>query len=193
MRSPFVLWAYAPVDHAAALYTLEGVSDQYALNVGEPVLANFPDDAYFTMDPDAPYDTLLVDNLDNTDLAIVASPRLKEFLEGYPVAKVEYLPVTIVNHKGRPAARYYIVHPLDPVDCLDVPACNAAFGAVDKDNILDLERLVIDAGKVDPRRALFRPKMFYQVIVVRRALAEAVDAAGFTGVRWIELSDFPEV
>lgn len=191
MTSPYVVWRSGGVAHACVLDGLEGVEGQYGLNVGEPRAALFPDDASFSMSQDYPYEMVLTDSLVNIDFMIVASPRLRRFLEARGLAQVEYLPVAIHDHRGRLAGEYFIVHPLEPVDCLDIPACGGTFWSVDPANMLSVERLAIDPAKIPPGRELFRPRSFYEVILVRRELADAIDAAGFTGIRWLDTEDYP--
>lgn len=193
MAPPVLIWGVGPVRHACSLGPIVGLENPYSLYLGAPIAATFPDDAHLAMDPDLPYDTRLTDNLANLDLQIIVSTRLKDQLEALRLPNVEYLPVAIRNHKNRSAGTYFVVHPLAPVDCLDLPRCGATFGAVDKDHILDLERLAIDPNRLDPRRPLFRPKAYYQVTLVTRELASALSAGGFTGLRWIEVDDYPEI
>jgi hypothetical protein len=194
MSDDLLIWAARDVPDACALDKLTGVDRQYELAKGIPRASTFPQDAAFTMDSDFFNDLMLTDNLINTDRLIVASRRLKEFLEARPLRHVEYLPVTIIDHKGKPASReYFIVHPTDLVDCLDMDQSEVEWGLVDEQSIDSVARLVIDLAKVDPAVELFRPKPFYDVVVVRRALAEAIDAAGFVGIRWIALADYPEL
>jgi hypothetical protein len=104
MASGFVVWTHARVENAAVLDSFRGVPDPWELNDGVPRAEGFPDDVVFTMDPERPHDTLLVDSLRNTDGLIVASRGLKEFLASRALNKMEYLPVTILDQKGRPAA-----------------------------------------------------------------------------------------
>src|SRR5438552_3993429 len=120
MRSNYVVWDTKVIPNACVLQDLVRVEKDYQLRKGVPLASTFPEDAAFTMDPDFPDNTVLTDNLLNTNMMIVASMRLKMFLERQSLRKVEYLPVTIINHKGKPASReYFIVHPIDPVECLD--------------------------------------------------------------------------
>jgi hypothetical protein len=192
MKKPnFVVWDSAVVKNAVVLHVLKGVEKEYQLRKGVPRAATFPSDAAYTMHPDFPHNTILVDNLVNTGLRIVGSKRLKEFLEKQVVPKVEYLPVAIVNHKGKTASKdYFIVHPIEPVECLDLDKCGVTWGEVDETSIDEVKHLVIDETRVEPIRQLFRPKQFHQVILARRTLADAIDAAGFTGIKWIELDKF---
>ena len=190
MKSSFVIWDSKVVPHACVLKELVGVEKPYRLRKGLSVAADFPDDAAFTMNADFPNNILLTDNLINTDEMIVASAKLKHFLERQELSHLEYLPVTILNHKGKPASRdYFIVHPIDPVDCLDIKKSQPEWSAIDKTLIESVEKLVINE-EVVKNRALFKPKSFYQVILTARRLSTAIDKEGFVGTNWIELDQY---
>lgn len=191
MKASYTIWSAGGVAYECTLGDLKGVDDQYGLNVGVARAASFPGGASFSMRPDNPHDLLLTDSLVNTDFVLVVSPRLQRFLEARGVESVEYLPVAIFDHKKKLAGEYFIVHPINPVDCLDVPACGATFWSVDPDNIMDVERLVIDVSKIPSTRELFRPASFFEVFLVRQELAEEIDAAGFTGITWIDIDGYP--
>ncbi len=192
IKSDFVIWGSEAVKNACVLYSLDGVEDTFELSDGVSRAANFGDNATYTMDPNFPNDTILVDNLFNTDFRIVGSLRLKEFLESRHLPNVEYLRVTILNHKSKTASKdYYIVHPIEPAECLDAEKSGVRWSRIDKTRIDKVARLVIDEEKIDPDRVLFRPKSFHRVILTRRNLAESITAAGFTGIKWIELKDYP--
>ena len=186
MHSKYVIWkSDTNIPNACVLGEFKRVDKSFQLRKGVPRAATFQEDASFTMHEDHPYDTLLTDSLNNIFMMIVASRRLKEFLEARALKQVEYLPVTILDHKGRPASRdYFIIHPVNPVDCLNIDECNARWGHIDKNSIKFVKRLVLDVSKIDPERELFRPKYYHKVILVRQDLAEAIDREGFTGIWW---------
>lgn len=189
----FVVWSVSNANYACVLGDLIGAPDPYALNIGLPQAEDFPDDVHFHLHPGYPYHTILTDNLENTDLVIVISKRLKDFIESYGVSEVEYLPVTIFDHKGRIASdSYYILHLLNPVDCLDIDQCGPTWSNVDPDNLLFIKRLVIDPSKIPPERALFRPLHYIHAALVRDDLANALQNAGFAGLRWVPIDQYPE-
>jgi hypothetical protein len=193
MQSNFLVWARDIIDGACSLSPMTGFPDDWKLLDGIRVKDEFPSSSRFKMDPDDPTAVMLTDSLYNADTLIVASTRLRELIEGLKVPAVEYLPVAIFNHKDRPIPEpYTIIHPLDPIDCLVLDACEPRWGRIDKTNISRLKHLVIDESRIDPTRLLFRPKSYKRVILTHRKLAEQIDAAGFTGMRWIELSNYPE-
>lgn len=190
-QSSFVIWDSCVVPNACSLYDLEGVEKTYQLNKGVPRAVTFSSDAAFSMHPDFPNNTLLTDNLINSDLMIVTSQRVKDFLEAQRIPKLEYLPVTILDHKGRAASRdYFIIHPIEPIECIDLAKSQVEWGLVDKSSISQVHHLEIDASKVPPDVELFRPKPLYDIVLVRRELAELIDAQGFSGIRWLELDQY---
>lgn len=147
----------------------------------------------FRHEPEYPKDITLTASLYNLDKQIVASPTLRDLLESLNVPCMEYLPVNVYNHKGRPVDEPYVIaHPIEPIDCLDEAASGARRSRIDPDTIDKVKSLVIDESRIDPARLLFRPKAYHSVILAHRSLAAKVDAAGITGVRWIELSKWPE-
>jgi len=194
MSDDFLVWDSAVVPNACCLAKLINVDEQFQLPKGVSRAATFPPDAAFTMDPDFPDDTGLTDNLVNTDRLVIVSARLKAFLESQRLPKVEYLPVAILNHEGRPASReYFIVHPIDLSACVDMQRSGVEWSAIDPTSIDTVTSLAIDETSLDPAVTLFRPKPFYDVVLIRRRLADAIDAQGFSGMRWIELSSYPEL
>jgi hypothetical protein len=193
MNANYVLWGLQEVPHGCVLKELVGVEKLYELKNGVPRAADFPDKASYRMHPDFPHHTILTDNLLNTDRLIVGSARLREFLEARSVQKVEYLPVLLRNPKGKVVSKTYaIINPIDPVDCLDVAKSGVTMSKIVKNKIQAVKKIVLDPSRVDAKRELFRLRGFPHVTLVRRELAEAIDGEGFTGIRWVELSAYPE-
>jgi hypothetical protein len=191
MKNNYVIWTEKNEPNACLLEQLTGLDSAWRLRKGHPLATSFPKTVSFRMNPDFPHDTVLTDALLNINMAIVASPRLVSFLQQRGLEKVEYLPVTILNHKRKVVSTdYSIVHPIDPPDCLDIPKCKVKWSSLDKESIDEMKKLVLDEAKLSASRELFRPKSFHEVILVKRALAEAIDAQRFTGIRWKELDKF---
>ena len=193
MEANYLIWERDIIDGACSLDSMKGFDDDWQLLDGIPLAGSFPASAKFQFDPDDPTGIKLTDSLYNADRLVVASERLRALLEEARVPLVEYLPVPVHNHKKRPVGEpYCIVHPLQPVDCLVIDACEPRWSRLDKTNIDRLKRFVIDESRVAPERLLFRAKHYNRAILVHRSLARKIDAAGLTGARWIELSDYPE-
>jgi hypothetical protein len=187
----YLIWDSEDVQDACALQKFEGVEDSWEIAEGAPRAATWPENVTLAMDPEYPDDTLLVDNLININMLIVASRQLKEFLETQALPMVEYLPVTILDHKGRVASSdYFIIHPIHPVDCLKLDECDVTWDVLDANCIDTIGRLVIDESRIDPDHLMLRVKFLEGVILIRRALAGAIDAMGFIGIEWLELDDY---
>lgn len=194
MNSNYVIWTHYldKKKNHCVLEDLDNVDDDFELKKGVPRLNGFPDNAVYNFDPEYPKNIVLSDNLFNINRLIVASKSLKEFIESKNPKNVEFLPVSIINHKGRVADKdFFIIHPIHPQDCLNVKASGGVWSDFIDDEIDEVDRLVIDEDVVDPEVLLFRVKFFYDPIFVRRELADEISAKGFSGVRWIELDQFP--
>jgi hypothetical protein len=193
MTSNFVIWKYRALDGACVLQDLRGLDQTFRLNNGTSLQQGFPGDVSLHMNPDFPNDLLLTDNLLNSDMIIVASAKLKALIDSRQPAKVEYLPVRIIDHKERVAsADYFIVHPVDPVECIDENQSEYKTKRNDPGSIRSISRLVLDETRIPADRSLFRLKRFWDITLVRRDLADAISAAGTTSVEWLELSGYPE-
>lgn len=165
--------------------SLEGYEKPWRLRSGELLAEEFPENAFFRMDPNYPKNVKLADSLSNNGLALI-SQRFKDFLEARKLQNVEYIRVSIINHKGRVAGDdYYIANPYEAQDCLDLDKSEPTYNAIKKSKIMFVEELVIDSARVDPDVELFRVKDFGKPILVRQRLADAIDAESFTSVVWL--------
>jgi hypothetical protein len=194
MSDSYVIWKYKHVRSAAVLKKITGLADVYRLKDGVPLAEELTGPVGFHMHPDFPNDLLLLDNVRNINKAVVTSRRLKEAIESRNVPDLEYLPVTIVDHKGRPANKdYFVVHQLNPVDCIDRGRSVFEMSDIVPDEIDTVEKLVLDEERIPRNRQMFRLKSFGPIVFVRRDLADALSAAQFTGLTWLDLRNYPEI
>jgi hypothetical protein len=138
-----------------------------------------------------PKGLVLPDNLINTDMALIISPRFKDFLSAKKLNDVEYLPFGLVdaNDKKIPGTLFYI-HTLNDPDCLDREKCDVTrYSTSDKNRIDRMNHITF---KTDPKRDLFQAKGYWRELFVSRSLAEAIHQAGFTGVRFWEINGYLE-
>lgn len=100
---------------------------------------------------------LLSDFLANRNFLLVVSRRVKDVIESINTGKTEFLPVTIVNHKGRDASsEYYYVNPIGTYECLDYEKSSITYFEGTK-NVIDVDKYVLSAKKVERLPDLFRP------------------------------------
>lgn len=191
MPSRFFIWRYRSVKGASIPNELRGVQKKFLLHKAVPLLATFPAEAAFHMNPDFPSDLVLPDNVRNGALAVLVSARVQQFLQAWPVPAVEYLPVKIIDPQGQVAShRHVIVNPVDPLDCIDRAQSVFTPGSLVPGSIERFEKLVIDPDRVPAERLLFRMRGFGEPIVVRRELAETMAEQGFSGLDWKDSAEF---
>ncbi|QQR45134.1 hypothetical protein JKA73_03050 [Myxococcus xanthus] len=170
---------------------LEGMDRSYELLKGIPQSGRFPSTALFRMSANYPKDIGLTDSLANVNELLVASRRLKEFLEARKLPNLEYLAVSVLDHKGRVASNeYFLVHPIQPQDCLDLQASNPRYNKINPSLISRVDELVIDVSKITPGVGLFRLAGFGKPLIIHRELATEISQAGFVGPVFIELNRY---
>jgi hypothetical protein len=175
----YLVWPNAsPTPYACVLGAFEGFNDFESLWEGRPIKDSFPADVEFVMDPEFPDETVLADCLVNKRNLIVGSERLKNFFEAQELEPTEYLPVAIRDHKGKVAARYYIINPLVALDCLHRKASRAVINDGNPTQVLGVDRVVLREDSVPPGRRFFRISGYPEGIIVRRDLADALKKAG---------------
>jgi hypothetical protein len=191
--SRYVVWEAMASDDNCIVSDIDNLEDDYELKKGISRAEGFPDNVVLYMDDDHPDATLIPDNVFNLLELIIVSKRLKEFLAKLGIENVEYLPVTILNHdESVGSSDHHIVHPVGLTDCLLVDECGPKWSKILKDRITHVDRLVIDEASVPENQALVRLQHYHRVVLVRRDIAEAVEREGFTGIRWVEIDDYPE-
>jgi hypothetical protein len=178
----FLLWKSKYLEGFCVVTAPAGIDKVYELNQGVSRADGFPADAACEMNSDFPKDIQLSDNLYGAGFAVVSN-RLKEELEQQRVNNVEFLPIKIINHKGRIAAKdYFIVNPLDVCDCIDIDKSGVKWNSIAPDKISRCQSLVLRPDQVPPEFQIFRLKFWPNLIAVRSALADRLTSAGFSGL-----------
>ncbi|NOJ52700.1 hypothetical protein HK404_08785 [Myxococcus xanthus] len=130
------------------------------------------------------------DLVNNTERISIVSEKLKALLEQQAGARIEFLPVTIANHKGRVAAKdYFIANLLDHVDCVDKERSEVEELNPDPTLLSGLFRLQVFPERIPSNAKLFRLKTMPPAIIVREDLRAAIDAGHITGVNYIAMGE----
>jgi hypothetical protein len=187
----YVIWRANPVAGFCGLGPLQNVDDAFELKRGISREQGFPQNAEFHMDPAHPTSVKLGDNLYTLENVLVISKPLQEFLASREPLETEFLPVSIINHKGRVASPdYFIVNPLSVQDCIDQGQSKIEYNPIEKDLISVCEQLVLDDQRIDARYILFRPRFMPTVVLLRRDVADDALDAGFKGMRHTDIDEF---
>jgi hypothetical protein len=184
MSSSFLVWDQGLYkDGVCKLGSLKGVPDTFEIHDGVSRLAGWPADASAPMHPRFPKDIGFADCLRGTGFLVI-SAKARQVLEGAGVGKpekIEYLPVKIINHKGRvEQVEYFIANPLDIVDCIDVEASVVKMDPINKSTITSAERLVLREQAIPPELKVFRLGKWPCTVIVQSKLADTMKAAGLT-------------
>ena len=190
MSEAFFVWAAKIEPNAAVLVDFEGFEKSHELRKGISHAEGFPSGVTFQMDSRKPTNTLLVDNIKNTQNVVIISEKLKAFVEDQGLVDVEFLPITVLDHKGRAVDDpFYIFHPIENVDCIDMDKTGPKWGDIDNTIIKGVKQLVIDKALVPEDKRYFRPRYYTARPIVSKVLADAILQAGFTGVQFMPISE----
>jgi hypothetical protein len=154
-----------------------------AILKGLPVAQQFPDNAYFEMDPEHPKDVMLIDSMSNLNAHLLVGPAVRAFLQSESIEGLEFLPVSIRDHKGRVASSdYRIVHPTRVVDCIDQASSEFEWNGLDPTVMSMVFQMVLKRAALGPEDKLFRPKHYETQLLIRGDVAERLMGKRFTGV-----------
>lgn len=190
-KNELLIWKPAWFDGACRLTEFNGFADDYRLRLCQPLVAEWPSNVRYGMDPEDPTSMVLSDSLRARMPVIVASRRLADLLSASAPGQVELLPVHVVNHKRRVIPDpYFIVNPLIQQNILDLDRCKPKWSKIEPDWISSMKRLAVDSRRLDTDSQIFRIRHYLRPIVVRLALAQIIDAAGFSGIGWQDLAEY---
>ncbi len=192
MKYNYLVWDHKTPDGCCVLEHILNVTRKKAMKRGQSVIESFPGDACFNMDPDFPRNIRLADNIGNHSSMAVISKQLMEFIKSKNPISVEFLPVSIINHKGRVESNeYYIIHPLVVQDCIDLEKTDIDWSALNPELISFWDgEMVLDTERMDDSLLFFRLKYEPSMIFVRRDLATTLYDEGFTGLYLDELRNY---
>ncbi|MCO7225264.1 imm11 family protein [Pleionea sp. CnH1-48] len=157
--------------------------DDESQYLGEDLHCSWPDDVTVPMDDDYPEDIELVDNPYGSIFPIVSQKIVDILAKELPEGNIEFLPVTILNHKGHPEPdNYFILHPKEIVDCIDQEASVVEWNPLAPEELMGCESMVLNEDKIPPSSKLFRLKHWGSVIIIRSDLAELLESEGVTGL-----------
>ncbi len=191
MNTGFLIWNRSYREGFCVITKLEGFKEQWLLLKGVTLADKWPNTVTFKMSPQYPTDINLSDNLFGGSYRVV-SAQLKEAL--VPLAgksNIEFLPVSILNHKGRVASKdYFVLNPLDTLDCIDQEKSGLVWNAIDPTVISNCESFVLKDDAIPEDSNMFRAKFMAKTILVRREIADKLSAAGLTGLSFLEPSKY---
>jgi hypothetical protein len=168
---------------------VDGINmESWRILEGAPLGKAFPKDARIYMSPQF-RGMRLADLIGNTKGMLLVSTPFKEAIEKRcKGVEIEYLPVTIHDHRKRAHGKgYYIVNPIGALDCLDLDKSDIEWDDEEPGEVMHLEEPVLDRKKMKGAPQLFRVDKDPSVYVIGRELAREIYDQKLTNVFWTEL------
>ena len=130
----------------------------------------------------------VMDAIHNSLGALMVSQKLKDILGSDVEDEVEYLPFTLVDHKGKdvPGA-FYIVNVIGTVECVDRKQTVGRTSAMKPNEYRSIKKLFLDDERIPERSKLFRLSAMPEAMVVREDLRRAIERDSVKGVAYLEL------
>ncbi|WP_163993630.1 imm11 family protein [Pyxidicoccus caerfyrddinensis] len=186
-----VVWEWDVGDRFCVLEGLQHVRDEYQLSKGISRAQDFPKDACFHMSARHRKYVALADNLSNLGRSLVVSRKLKEFVEARKPRDVEFLRVSLFDHKQKLASdEYFIINPIRVVDCIDKDKSRYKWNNIDPEKMSSCSKMVLKPEALDPELLMFRPRHVEYYVLVHPELAKALEDEGFTGLRFTPIDEF---
>jgi len=178
----FWLWRNATQDGYCTIKT-PNMERVWELVQGVSRIQDFPDGIECRMNPQRPKDVGLADNIRGAFFPVI-SGRLRKALEAEATQnRVEYIPVRIINHKKRLAsADYFVLNPLDIVDCIDPEASCVEWNTISPGSISYCKGLVLKEDAIPPGFRLFRLKYWPNNIMIDDDLVANLKRMDLTGL-----------
>lgn len=155
---------------------------------GRSMSREWPKEAEFRMKPQHP-GLIVPDVVLNPHECLMVTDRMKAFLQEHIESPVEFLPFTLINHKGRVANdSMWVVNLLDSVACADMDKTEGSESPFYPGEIQDLLELHVIEDKLPTVRKIFRLKECPATILVRDDLRRGLEEAGFSA-EYFELGE----
>ncbi len=150
----------------------------------KPLARLFPSEAQLHYSSKYPEGMKLYSFVDNTCNLLIVSDETKNLLSTFLGNKVEYLPVTMVDHRKNTVEDepYFIVNTLEPIDYIDMDNTKAVMDSFEEDEIMSIKgELFIKRENIPEGIHMFRSRNWPRVYIVSQELADVMQEAGLTG------------
>jgi hypothetical protein len=161
----------------------EGGPADWRFSEGKPLAKEFPQNATVRFSDNFPDGRRLLDFVNNISDVLMVSARVREVLDSIGIGNIEYLPITILNHRGKAApAKYFIANLLGTESAIDMKKSDVVASNLDGE-IATINRLVLDRDSISPDAKLFRAATMKTLFFIREDALSALTDAGVNGLK----------
>lgn len=182
-------WAFLSVqpDDGAVLSDVPDPGPEaFEYTDGQPLLEKFPshDEAVMCMSVNNPDDSILHDVVACEESVKVISSKVKTIFERHGATNVEYLPVTIWDHKNKPCSTdYFILNPLESFDIIDMDKADVVMNAFFPTRVKRIKNLIVNHEAMPEDAKVFRASRKMAEIFVNDEIANALKDADISGCK----------
>jgi hypothetical protein len=173
---------YVDVKGACAVEYFSNREFAWDLSIGKSLAEVWPTDMSIDMSPEHPKDVALIDNLSNREAVLLIATHVCDFLNKQNVPDLEFLPVTVRDHKKRIASKdYRVLNCLRVIDCVDQEKSAFRWDGLEEPSMV-MRKMVVNVEAVSDSDRLLRPRFVPAVTLFREDLVHAILAQKFSGV-----------
>jgi hypothetical protein len=123
----------------------------------------------------------LFDFVFNFEDALFVSSKVRTILESLEAPDLEFLPVSIKDHKGAIAAEdYFILNPIGTQDIIDMKKSDVVMDSLIEDEIFRIKKMVLQPKAVAKGSRLFRATNMPDLILIDDKVRSAFEKDGVT-------------
>lgn len=163
----------------------------YLFRDGVPQAGWFPRDAEYAMNHRYPDARSLYDLQNTTLKLLVVSKALRSILEELDGARIEFLPITIRDHRNKVASKEYsIANVLGLIECVDHASSSFDIDPMIPTRFSHTNKLVLVEEAIPKDRHIFRLKERPWCHIVTETLKKAVEDRGLRGMCFVLPEEF---
>jgi hypothetical protein len=143
----------------------------------------------YKMDPD--FNGIKVSDFINSGFPwFMVTQKAKKVIEDHATVDIEFIPFTLLNHKGRVAANdCYMVNVIGRVTCVDREKTEGSDSFFQDNEYDEIDKLYLLEDQIPADKNLFRLEEKPNILIVRRDLKEIFEREGLTGVEYLNMGD----
>jgi hypothetical protein len=149
------------------------------LDQGQSCREDFLPGSRISMDPEWP-GMQLAGVMGNVSSLLIVHQAFQLIIERFmrPEDQVEFLPLSILNHKGRVASNdYVLVNPVGTLDCLNYK--KSEIDRMKDGRVIGVDKFVLDRKKIAWEPAIFRPLEASTEYIINGKITTAFKESGF--------------